>query len=228
MPHLDARYGKHNINDKMKVLGLLFQKFIRITTSHKLKVIVMHGSLIGWLHGGKMLPWDDDIDVSLIGGDIDKLRLLNDESDSDCLIEVNPYSLNRSSRDWKNKIDARAICPHTGLFIDITFLTPDKNNKMLGCKSPHWYHNKDIVPLQPTTFIGSLCYVPNNIESVLVTEYGKNVLLPRYKNWKFENGEWIKEEKSFPKHSLSVLVGRPVQRRGNDNGFRGYGGFRVT
>ena len=39
-------------------------------------------------------------------------------------------------------------------------------------------------------FNGIDIYVPNNINKVLISEYGINVLKPKYKNWIFRDNEW--------------------------------------
>ena len=62
---------------------------------------------------------------------------------------------------------------------------------LINCFSPHYYNIDDIYPLKKTTFENIEVYVPNNIEKVLVVEYGKNVLKPYYKNYIYKNNSWL-------------------------------------
>ena len=39
-----------------------------------IKPILMYGNLIGYYFNGKMLPWDDDIDMILLKQSADKLE----------------------------------------------------------------------------------------------------------------------------------------------------------
>ena len=69
-------------------------------------------------------------------------------------------------------------------------MRPLYNKNTIHCFSPHHYYIKDIYPLQQTTFEGVTVYVPNNIEPVLMSEYGNNVLKPYYKNYIYKDGVW--------------------------------------
>ena len=67
------------------------------------------------------------------------------------------------------------------------------NKNTINCFRPHFYNINDIYPLKQTTFEGIDVYVPNNVETVLVSEYGNKVLKPSYKNYYYENGSWGKK-----------------------------------
>jgi phosphorylcholine metabolism protein LicD len=67
------------------------------------------------------------------------------------------------------------------------------NKNTINCFRPHFYDINDIYPLKQTTFEGIDVYVPNNVEPVLVSEYGNKVLKPSYKNYYYETGTWIKK-----------------------------------
>lgn len=150
----------------------------------------MHGSLIGLYFNNYILPWDD-IDIILVGDSINNLK---NYENLHYLIEVNPYSKNRSKKDINNIIDARVINKNSGVFIDITFFYEYYSNgmRMLTAKDTHIYNYNDIYPLKQSNFCDCDVYIPSNVKKCLIQEYGKNVLLPSYKNWKFINGKWIK------------------------------------
>jgi len=120
--HKDIQYGKKtNIQDTHSRLIALLSKFSTLCINNDIKPIIMHGTLIGWFFNKKILPWDDDIDICLIGKSIANFKKLNGYEDDDIIIKINPNSENRTI-DKKNIIDARVISKEDGTFLDITFL----------------------------------------------------------------------------------------------------------
>lgn len=148
----------------------------------------MHGSLIGYYFNGKMLPWDDDIDLKIIG---DQAHKLQNYDQHDYVIEVNPNSTNRSKSDKHNVIDARIISKENGVFIDITYLF---GKEVLCAKDKHCFKSDLILPLKASRFEDTDVYVPNDIESCLIQEYGPNVLKNTYKDWFFDTNTWTKKQ----------------------------------
>ena len=189
--HLDRRYaGRAPPQGVMPRLLEIYGDLLKLlgTDRRHPRPILMHGSLIGWRHGEAPLPWDDDIDVSFMGDDIQAVKELDGRGIGDCVLEVNPNSEHRCHRDRENVIDARMICKRTGLFVDITFLTPD--GSAVTCKSPHPYERSWILPLQPGVFSGMAAFIPRDVRSVLVSEYGIQVMRPYYGRWRFSEGRW--------------------------------------
>ena len=205
-PHLDKRFGSMYSNyDKKtvrKILISLLNILVKLCKQHDIKCIIAHGTLIGHYFNKCILPWDNDIDVVLIGDSITKFMKLNKIQNKYFLIDINPHCLNRSPQDRLNVIDARVICKQTGYFIDVTFLTPnvgyskDQNKVVVNCKSPHYYFLDDFLPLKEDKFEGIDVYIPNKIEKVLEYEYGKKVFLPRFEGWVFKDGEWSRSSRS--------------------------------
>lgn len=204
--HIDRRFGKPNLkftkNFIINNLYFLLKKLSDICKENDIKLVIAHGTLIGHYFNKKVLPWDDDIDVVLVGESIQKFIKLNTKelSNQYFLLDINPNCINRNINDRKNVIDARLISKQFGFFIDITFLTLNKfmsgkNKKtIVNCKSPHYYDINDILPLKEDKFNGIDIFVPNNIEKVLISEYGINVLKPKYKNWIFRDNEWKRQK----------------------------------
>ena len=191
--HLDLYYGKIvSKNTVRSELKKLYNEFYILCEKNNILFILMHGSLIGWYFGKKMLPWDDDIDICIFGNNINKLIKLNKYETEDLILLINPNFLNRNPNDIHNKIDARIISKKIGVFIDITFLyKSNNNNNIFNCKSPHFYNIKDLIPLKKTTFEDTVAFIPNNYKKCLIQEYGKKVLLPYYKKWIYKN-KWLK------------------------------------
>ena len=123
-PHLDIRYGKHNLskNNIHAQLKMLLAETVDIFNKIDIPCIIMHGSLIGWYFGEKMLPWDDDIDIVILDEHREKLKTLHGYQNNKILIEVNPV-IDTIQRDPSNIIEARIICKNTGVFIDVTNLS---------------------------------------------------------------------------------------------------------
>lgn len=193
--HLDARFYKKNMSQTeiKKELKRILNVFAKLSIENDIKPIIFHGSLIGYYFNKQILPWDNDIDIKLVGSSIDNMKKLDRYQTKDILIEVNPNCISRSTLDYENLMDARVISKTNGAFIDITFLTPTKDKNIIACKFAHYIHIKDLMPLKKTTFEGATVYVPNNIEKILVNNYGQNVLTPsNLDGWKFKDGKWVR------------------------------------
>ena len=198
-PHLDIRYGKTNIPLQYKNIEFkyLLRELSKLFMKNNIKLIIMHGSLIGWYFNREMLPWDDDIDICVLEDSISKLFELHGHETENYMFEVNPNSKNRSPSDIKNVIDARLISKKSGIFIDITFLTKSTKKGYINCKSPHYYKISDILPLSETIFEDCFVYVPSNYKNCLLQEYGNKVFNFTYRNWRFINKKWIKNNRNF-------------------------------
>jgi phosphorylcholine metabolism protein LicD len=191
--HYDKTYGKIVSNDELiyELKNLLFV-LTSICNEKDIKVIIMHGSLIGWHFNKEILPYDNDIDVCILEEDIIKFIKCDGIESNDYIIQVNPNFINRSSLDKDNKIDARIISKKCGVFIDITFLTSIENNNFYNCKSPHYYKKDLIMPLKKDKFENCNIYIPQIYKHCLFQEYGPNVLKTTYKNWIFKDNQWVK------------------------------------
>ena len=196
-PHLDKRFsrGKLDSRETHNTLRELLGFFSDHCNKKQIKPIIMHGSLIGYYFGKKILPWDDDIDIILVGDSIEKLK---NYSDDDIIIEVNPNSRNYSKLDFLNVISARVISKKNGIFIDITYFKENRKG-IFESKDGHSYKKEELFPLKKDLFEGREIYVPNNIESCLIKEYRDKVLLPEYKNWEFKKGIWKNKKQTVIK-----------------------------
>jgi phosphorylcholine metabolism protein LicD len=172
----------------MQTMRRLLRDFVNMCAPLEVVPILMHGALVGWYQFRELLPWDDDIDLCLGCRDLAKLdraRDLSYQRDRH-LFEINPnyvsrQTLNRTFRDMAepNKIDARFIDKATGLFIDITALSPTGPDRV-STKCPHTYRTDDLYPLQPVEFEGATIHVPRRVEAVLEQEYGRWALKGRF------------------------------------------------
>jgi len=191
--HYDKKYGKLVEKDVLiSELKMLLRKLSILCKDSDVKLMIMHGTLIGWHFNKKILPYDDDIDVCVLEDDVLKFIKMDGYEDEDSIIKINPNFANRNPNDRDNVIDARIISKNCGVFIDITFLTGVVDNHYT-CKSPHYYMKNMIIPLKKDNFEDCEIYVPNQYKYCLYQEYGKNVLKPEYKKWIFKNDIWVKK-----------------------------------
>lgn len=191
--HYDLKYGKIVDNlTLIEILKYLLEELCKICNKRDIKIIIMHGSLIGWYFNKSILPYDNDIDVCILQEDILKFIKCDGIETDDYIIKINPNFINRNPNDRDNVIDARIISKKCGLFIDITFLTNIEYNNYYNCKSPHYYMKDNILPLKKDYFENCNIYIPNKYKFCLFQEYGKKVLYPKYKNWIFKDKKWIK------------------------------------
>ena len=153
--------------------------FADILGARGLEFFLVHGTLLGWFRGRRMLPWDDDIDLSLSIGVLEELNRIRGEIRHPRFsLEVNPHfverrTYNRNTFDGRepNKIDARFIDRDSGLFLDITALAPVASG-VLATKCPHLYHVDEVFPLRRDSFEGIEVHVPRDPERLLHREYG--------------------------------------------------------
>jgi len=154
--------------------------------------------LIGYYFNEHILPWDDDIDLQMTYADlVNLIKFNNTIIGKDFLIDVNPNMKYRVKMQ-ENTIDARIIDTLTGAFIDITGLaTIDKTFSgitLYSCKSPHYYAYADLFPLHRAKFEGVHTWRPNDVDKILATEYGSQVLTKHnFKNFKWNGTVWLED-----------------------------------
>lgn len=198
----DTRYfkSKQTNIDKSIILKKILIEFTQLMDEYSVKVIITHGTLMGWVFNKKILPWDKDVDVCVFYKDLVKMNEIVYNNDS-YILDINPNFIyndtkNKSYNDNNetNKIDARFICKNTGMYIDITALRCYKN-KLLFTKCPHIYKLNDICPLKRDTFEDCKIYVPNKYIHLLIMEYGNQFIKQKtnkipYNSYIFTNDNW--------------------------------------
>lgn len=68
-----------NIDEVHKIELMILDKFIDICKKHNLQWFADSGTLLGAIRKGRMIPWDDDIDVIMPRKDYNKLLTLSNE-----------------------------------------------------------------------------------------------------------------------------------------------------
>lgn len=153
-PHYDGRFGEKALpyHEQKAALKNLLQTYLATFSDLGVETWLMHGSLLGWWWGKKILPWDSDADVQVTEAGIHYIASYYNMSvfhyrtpripeGRDYMLEVNPNYVNREQTDKLNVIDARWIDTTSGLFIDITAvrynLTHPEGDGILSCKDGH-------------------------------------------------------------------------------------------
>lgn len=101
--HRDSRFFK-NITDEYltKNVQVLFAAFVRFAKSENIPYWISHGALIGWFWNGRILPWDDDVDVQTsVVGFLKLVELNQTVFEGRYYLDVNPYALGARHVDWK-------------------------------------------------------------------------------------------------------------------------------
>ncbi|KAL1882196.1 mannosyltransferase [Diaporthe australafricana] len=210
-PHYDGRFAEKALpyHEQKAALKNLLQTYLATFSDLGVETWLMHGSLLGWWWGKKILPWDTDADVQVSEAGIHYLanyynmsvfhyRTPRIPEGRDYMLEVNPNYVNREQTDKLNVIDARWIDTTSGLFIDITTvrynLTHPEGEGMLSCKDGHEFRDTFLYPLRTTTFEGSPAKIPFMYKQMLESEYSPRSLVnTEFEDHKFsdEKMEWL-------------------------------------
>ncbi|KAH7244833.1 LicD family-domain-containing protein [Fusarium solani] len=189
-PHYDGRYMQEPLELAAQNAGIkvLMQTYLATFRDLGVQTWLMHGSLLGWWWGKKVMPWDLDADVQVTEADMYFLAAYhnmtvyyyqyeNAPEGRFFQLEINPYFEHRGRDDTLNVIDARWIDMQTGLFIDITAARYDpghiRGEGVLYDKHDHEFKDKYVFPLLDTTFEGLPAKIPYQYKEILASEYGK-------------------------------------------------------
>ncbi|KAH8905884.1 mannosylphosphorylation protein [Coniochaeta sp. PMI_546] len=219
--HYDGRFADHALDylDQKRALRNLMRTYLSTFAQLGIDTWLVHGSLLGWWWGEKILPWDSDVDVMVTESSIYYLAAYYNmttfwfktpgyKQGKNYLLEINPNYENREQTDVHNHIDARWIDTETGLFIDITAarynLTHPQGEGMMSCKDGHEFRDTYVFPLRKTTFEGVPAKIPYRYKEFLVSEYGEDGLKnTKYRDhtfdeskmrWVHKGPEWKRQE----------------------------------
>ncbi|KAG9254854.1 mannosylphosphorylation protein [Emericellopsis atlantica] len=210
--HCDYRFYKADIDEAehQEGLRLLVQTYLHVCNELKIQTWLMHGSLLGWWWGKKIMPWDLDVDVQVTESDMYYLAAYYNRTEfyyvqrgtgqgRTYLLDVNPHHVYRGRDDKLNVIDARWIDTTNGLYIDITAARYDLDHEqgegMLYDKHNHEYRDTYIFPLLETTFEGVTAKIPYKYKDMLISEYTVEGLTDKeYHGHVFDEEEmkWVK------------------------------------
>lgn len=170
----------------------------RIGRECGLRFIVIAGSLIGQRFNQDFLPWDDDLDVSVLPEDVNKLQNWTRRQSEGCSIA--PQSQRDQFYEWytvsanfcmyidnnpNHHIEMRLVHMLTGVYTDITFLFRKGPNFIMKAIINHlWggvvFPRTQLLPLQPCTLGFAHLWCPAKSDDILKNEYGSKWKSPTF------------------------------------------------
>ncbi|KAH6609478.1 mannosylphosphorylation, partial [Trichoderma cornu-damae] len=189
----DARFSGRLLDgpEQREAIKVLVQTYLATSRDLGLQTWLMHGTLLGWWWGKKIMPWDNDVRVQVTEADMYFLAAYHNmtmyyykygamEQGRFFQLEVNPSFTHREHDDESSVADARWIDVQNGLYIDIVAaryaLHHGEGEGILYDKHGHEYRDTYIFPLRETTFEGVPCKIPYRYEEMLAAEYGGDSL----------------------------------------------------
>ncbi|KAJ6123197.1 hypothetical protein N7512_005662 [Penicillium capsulatum] len=213
-------------NEVTPHLSALIQSYLSTMSSIGAETWIMHGTLLAWRWNQKIFPWDNDLDVQISEPTIHFLAEYYNMTEHEFdlphvsesrryLLEINPNYVVSSSQDRLNVIDGRWIDKYSGLFIDITAVRRDDEQRNKGhqgalmCKDKHRYdiclQESQIFPLRDSYFEGMPVKIPYAYADLLVEEHGARSL----SNTEFHDHQFDETSKAWEEMKSVLGKGHP-------------------
>ncbi len=203
-------YNKKNIEKTIQLLDIV----VTTLNKHNIKYYLDFGTLIGAMRDNALIPWDDDIDISLLNEeDYKKIPAVLDEIKKKHHLRTYLFTFKSSKK--KRKTKKRIIHTENVTFTDENNyqIAKVRDNKFLifgrgNCcidiffkykhnGSSNWmaYGMENFIPLEFTCdelinidFYGIRCSIPKEYDKYLTYKYG---------DWKTPNENWSHENDDF-------------------------------
>jgi len=150
-------------NHLIELLSYLVKTF----NKHKVTYFLDYGTLLGCVRNNSFIPWDTDIDISIITEDVKPImKIIKKNKKGYHLVkeESNLYRLNYSKLNL--------------LHVDISIRKKDKNGIYYDkyTKESWGIHEDDLFPLRKSKFENIIVTIPKNAKKYLENGYGKNCI----------------------------------------------------
>lgn len=200
--HYDWRFFKKVLQGKNKYFALhhLIRTWQEFANKEKIIYWLSHGNLLSWRWSGTAFLWDHDCDIQLPIKHLEYLAvnfngslIIEDPRYglNRYLVEVNPYFSDRLNINGKNSIDGRIIDLATGLYIDLTGISANRQlegeitTNLLRDKHVHKYLYQSLTPLRSTLYEGKRSWVPHDVDYILAQEYPTGLVDTRYQDYHY-------------------------------------------
>ena len=184
---------------KITILVAVLVEWMAIAREHGITYWLDWGTLLGCYRAGRIIPWDEDVDVGVPMEEVEKLERLRYETERYVLV-VHPQWRRRleerSYVDGDEPVifvwpDARLVDKETRRHVDVfSYKAHDEasliDNTLPEDGGPHVFPRDWIFPLEECTFEGLDAYRPRQSEKVLHEYYGDDLSPDHY----WENGRW--------------------------------------
>jgi phosphorylcholine metabolism protein LicD len=192
-----------------RILLMLLRNLDRYFEAIQVTYWLDWGTLLGCVRGGKMIPWDDDIDVGIRHSDHNSVLEHCDRLPAELeILEISrfwPYQkLLPFLKRFPRKTFLRLVHRPSGLFIDIfEYLSEDDDYRLLpwvpwqrtrsirdqGVRM-HAHHKDWVLPVRRGTFEGLELPIPRQPERILTAQFGEDYLTPDHR-WDEGLGKWL-------------------------------------
>lgn len=138
---------------------------------HDVRHHFIFGTLLGIVRDGRLIPWDDDIDMSLFDADYDQvLQILLDNTDK--LEDIFDISIVERFTDEGQRVSIVINCFHEGkvkFFVnfDVIHIVEDMAIQEINKNPLHYYEGFEMIP-----FENAMIRVPLHYEGYLQYHYG--------------------------------------------------------
>ena len=177
-----------------------------------IKFLLLHGALIGQYWNERLLPWDTDVDVSILNvtqyerwvKTLPKSDIRVKEHSDDHLYQqiytVSDDFVIYLDLNPKHHIESRLIHLPSGVYTDITYIyLKDNYYVMKGFEKKLWgghrYTTKQLMPLRHCNLNNVSFLCPAEVKSVLRQEY-KHFDNPHHTRFYFNSTCWVKVSKA--------------------------------
>lgn len=131
-----------NLNQHQTVLFEIWQEFDRVCRKHEIPYVLFCGSALGAVRHNGFIPWDDDLDVSMLRPDYERfLKVAPDELKDAYYLQaefsdhwpMNFSKLRKNNTTCLEKYYPKDNASHQGIYIDI-FPCDNASDKNWICK----------------------------------------------------------------------------------------------
>jgi phosphorylcholine metabolism protein LicD len=203
-------YHQKNVKNTLKLLQIVVHKL----NEHNIAYYLDFGTLIGAIRDKGLIPWDDDIDISLVNeSDYHKMEQVLDEIKKEYKLRTYLFTF-ISSYEKRKKRKREIFVPNVSFTKSTNYqIAKVRDNKFWifgrgnSCidiffkykfnNRSYWmaYGKENSVPLEYISdelitidFLGIKCTIPKEYDKYLTYKYG---------NWKIPNKNWSHDQDDY-------------------------------